>query len=145
MEKRLQKAAPADGRRPLRKAPRPSPPRTPGCAHSSVPPPRTVISYTSRVSSGSTILPRIVQFSGFLAMRMSVMALVLVVLDAQGAQQTTADGVFAADQAERGRGRYVSTCQGCHAADLSGGVGSALKGDQFKSDWGGLPLARLFE
>jgi hypothetical protein len=28
---------------------------------------------------------------------------------------------------------------------LSGGVGSALKGDQFKSDWSGLPLDRLFE
>jgi mono/diheme cytochrome c family protein len=80
-------------------------------------------------------------------MRFTVIASVLIALNAQGAQRSAADGVYSADQAERGRGRgrYASTCQGCHAADLSGGVGSALKGDKFKSDWGGLPLARLFE
>ena len=78
-------------------------------------------------------------------MRVTVIAAILFSLNAQQAQRSTADGVYSPDQAERGRGRYAATCQGCHAADLSGGVGSALKGDQFKSDWGGLPLARLFE
>src|SRR5262245_33175349 len=78
-------------------------------------------------------------------MRLTLIAAILTGLAAQEARRSTADGVYSAGQAERGRGRYASTCQGCHAADLSGGVGSALKGDQFKSDWGGLPLARLFE
>jgi hypothetical protein len=40
---------------------------------------------------------------------------------------------------------YAASCQGCHADDLSGGVGSALRGDQFARNWNGLPLARLFE
>ena len=78
-------------------------------------------------------------------MRITVFAAILVSLNAQQAQRSTADGVYSPEQAERGRGRYASACQGCHAADLSGGVGSALKGDRFRSDWGGLPLARLFE
>jgi mono/diheme cytochrome c family protein len=78
-------------------------------------------------------------------MRVTVVAAILVSLNVQGAQRSTADGVYSLAQAERGRALYGATCQGCHADDLSGGLGSALKGDQFKSDWGGLPLARLFE
>jgi mono/diheme cytochrome c family protein len=78
-------------------------------------------------------------------MRLTLIAAILTGLAVQEARRSTADGVYSADQAERGRGRYASTCQGCHAADLGGGVGSALKGDKFKSDWSGLPLARLFE
>jgi mono/diheme cytochrome c family protein len=78
-------------------------------------------------------------------MRITVIAAILVGLNAQQAPRSTADGVYAPAQAERGRALYGTTCQVCHAADLSGGVGSALKGDQFKSDWGGLPLARLFD
>jgi mono/diheme cytochrome c family protein len=78
-------------------------------------------------------------------MRLTLVAAILTGLAVQEARRSTADGVYSADQAERGRARYASTCQGCHAADLSGGVGSALTGDKFKSDWSGLPLARLFE
>lgn len=78
-------------------------------------------------------------------MRLTLIAAILTGLAVQEARRSTADGIYSADQAERGRGRYASTCQGCHAADLGGGVGSALKGDKFKSDWSGLPLARLFE
>jgi mono/diheme cytochrome c family protein len=78
-------------------------------------------------------------------MRVTVVAAILIGLTVQAAQRSTADGVYSAAQAERGRVLYGATCQGCHADDLSGGVGSALKGDQFKSDWGGLPLARLLE
>src|SRR5262245_49791470 len=78
-------------------------------------------------------------------MRLTVIVAILAGLTVQVARRSTADGVYSADQADRGRGLYAATCQGCHAADLSGGVGSALKGDTFKSNWGGLPLARLFE
>jgi mono/diheme cytochrome c family protein len=96
------------------------------------------------VLAGSTILLRICGLAVF-AMRLTVIVVILTGLTVLEAQRSTADGVYSLDQAERGRGRYASACQGCHAADLSGGVGSALKGDQFRSDWGGLPLARLFE
>jgi mono/diheme cytochrome c family protein len=78
-------------------------------------------------------------------MRLTAFAAILITLNAQPAQRSTADGVYDPAQAERGRALYGTNCQVCHAADLSGGVGSALKGDQFRSDWGGLPLARLFE
>ena len=78
-------------------------------------------------------------------MRLTLIAAIVATLTVQEARRSTADGIYSADQADRGRERYASTCQGCHAADLTGGVGSALKGDKFKSDWGGLPLARLFE
>jgi mono/diheme cytochrome c family protein len=78
-------------------------------------------------------------------MRLTVITVILISLNAEQAQRSTADGIYSAAQAERGRSLYAATCQGCHAADLTGGVGSALKGDQFHSDWGGLPLARLFE
>jgi mono/diheme cytochrome c family protein len=72
-------------------------------------------------------------------------AALLAGIAAHGAQQSTVDGIYSTDQAARGRARYETTCQGCHAADASGGVGSALKGEKFISDWSGLPLARLFE
>ena len=78
-------------------------------------------------------------------MRLTLITAILASLTVQEARRSTADGVYSTGQADRGRGRYASTCQGCHAANLSGGVGSALKGDKFKSDWGGLPLTRLFE
>ena len=78
-------------------------------------------------------------------MRSSVLVVTLAGLIAQDRQQSTTDGIYSPAQAERGRARYEATCQGCHAADLSGGVGSALRGDKFLSDWSGLPLARLFE
>jgi mono/diheme cytochrome c family protein len=79
-------------------------------------------------------------------MRVTVAAAVILIsLNAQGAQRSTADGIYSLAQAERGRAVYGAACQGCHADDLSGGIGSALKGDQFQRDWGGLPLARLFE
>jgi mono/diheme cytochrome c family protein len=78
-------------------------------------------------------------------MRLTVVAVFFVALGARAAQRSTADGVYAPAQAERGRAVYGGSCQVCHAADLSGSVGSALKGDKFKSDWSGLPLARLFE
>src|SRR5688572_23399912 len=78
-------------------------------------------------------------------MHLTLVVAILTGLTVLEAQRSTADGVYAPAQAERGRALYGTPCQMCHAADLSGGVGSALKGDQFRSDWGGLPRARLFE
>jgi cytochrome c5 len=61
-------------------------------------------------------------------------------------QETTVkDGVYTADQAVRGRGRYESTCQRCHGVDLTGGAGRSLTGDVFLRDWTGLTLDGLFE
>ena len=60
-------------------------------------------------------------------------------------ERTVKDGVFTAEQAERGRERYEATCQRCHGADLAGGAGRSLIGDVFLRDWTGLTLDSLFE
>jgi S-disulfanyl-L-cysteine oxidoreductase SoxD len=44
-------------------------------------------------------------------------------------------GVFTAEQAKRGGIQYSANCAGCHGANLQGGEGKALAGDQFWSDW----------
>ncbi len=54
------------------------------------------------------------------------------------------DGVFTAEQAARGKTMFATTCAACHAADLSGGNGPALKGDVFVSHWMEGSLDALF-
>ena len=50
-------------------------------------------------------------------------------------RRTVWEGVFIADQAARGKAMFATTCAACHAADLSGANGPALKGDVFVSHW----------
>jgi mono/diheme cytochrome c family protein len=54
------------------------------------------------------------------------------------------DGIYAANQATQGKAQYEAKCSSCHGADLSGGLGQALKGDVFVSAWKGYPLNSLF-
>src|SRR5579862_5913806 len=49
--------------------------------------------------------------------------------------RTTADKVFTAAQAERGREAYAANCSSCHAKDLAGQAGPPLKGDLFMDNW----------
>lgn len=63
----------------------------------------------------------------------------------QDAPRTTRDGVFTAEDAQRGRSSYEQHCQECHGVDLSGGVGRRLIGDAFIADWSGLGLERLLD
>jgi S-disulfanyl-L-cysteine oxidoreductase SoxD len=71
--------------------------------------------------------------------------LVVAVAVAQGAA-TVWDGVYTAEQAERGREIYATTCAVCHGPAL-GGVESAppLTGDQFNANWSGTTIADLAE
>jgi mono/diheme cytochrome c family protein len=64
---------------------------------------------------------------------------------AQTAQPRIWQGVYTTAQAERGRATFLTTCQRCHNADLSGDRGPALKGDRFTATWGGGNVTRLFE
>ncbi|MEQ1579515.1 MAG: cytochrome c [Steroidobacteraceae bacterium] len=59
---------------------------------------------------------------------------------------TVWDGVYNAEQAERGREIYATTCALCHGPAL-GGVESAppLTGDQFNANWSGTTIADLAE
>jgi len=50
-------------------------------------------------------------------------------------QRTVWDGVFTADQAERGRVAFAQNCAECHNTDLTGGEGKPLTGDRFWNDW----------
>src|ERR1700689_1591855 len=59
-------------------------------------------------------------------------------------RRTVWDGVFTADQAERGKAIFASTCVACHAAALSGGNGPALKGEVFVNHWMEGNLDELF-
>jgi mono/diheme cytochrome c family protein len=54
------------------------------------------------------------------------------------------DGVYTAAQAARGKAQYEASCGSCHGAELTGGVGQALKGDVFMRGWYGYPLNSLF-
>jgi S-disulfanyl-L-cysteine oxidoreductase SoxD len=52
------------------------------------------------------------------------------------APRTVWDGVFTADQVERGRNEFAGHCAECHGGNLQGGSdGKRLSGDQFWTDW----------
>jgi mono/diheme cytochrome c family protein len=56
------------------------------------------------------------------------------------------DGVFTAEQAERGSGIYRRACASCHGDELTGGESApALVGGAFLANWDGLTAGDLFE
>ena len=55
------------------------------------------------------------------------------------------DGVYTAEQANRGRIQYETTCVRCHSADLSGADARPLSGDEFMRVWRGVAVASLVE
>ncbi len=65
---------------------------------------------------------------------------------AQQDDRTIWDGIYSAQQAERGQELYVQHCAGCHSDTLTGGEQApALTGDEFISKWDGLMLGELVE
>jgi mono/diheme cytochrome c family protein len=57
--------------------------------------------------------------------------------------RSVSDGVFSAEQAQRGQALYKTECLMCHGAKLEGAVGPMLQGDGFMAAWGGRSLAEL--
>lgn len=56
------------------------------------------------------------------------------------------DGVYTAEQAERGHSVYRAQCEVCHGEELTGGDEvPPLAGPQFLANWNGLTLGDLFE
>ena len=56
------------------------------------------------------------------------------------------DGVFTAEQAERGAAAYKTACSECHGGDLMGdGFAPALSGADFQGNWNDLSVGDLFE
>jgi hypothetical protein len=56
---------------------------------------------------------------------------------AEEPSRTTRDGVYTAEQAERGKERYKRDCAGCHPVDW-------YKGDVMRQ-WDGAPLGNLYD
>ena len=85
-----------------------------------------------------------------LTMGLFAAALSLGAVHAEQAEQATAksvwDGVFTAEQAERGAAAYKATCSECHGGDLMGdGFAPALTGADFQGNWNDLSVGDLFE
>jgi len=60
--------------------------------------------------------------------------------------RTIWDSVFTAEQAVRGEALYRSTCQSCHAPELTGAEDALpLTGDAFMANWNGLTMKDLFD
>ena len=56
------------------------------------------------------------------------------------------DGVYTAEQAQRGEALYTRQCARCHGAQLTGGEAAPpLAGGDFLSNWNGLTVGDLFE
>lgn len=60
--------------------------------------------------------------------------------------QSVWDGVYTAEQAQRGEPLYQQSCAECHGPDLSGGeMSPGLVGGEFVWNWNGLSVGDLFE
>jgi mono/diheme cytochrome c family protein len=59
--------------------------------------------------------------------------------------RSVSDGVFTADQAQRGQALYKTECLSCHGDTLQGAVGPMLQGEGFLAAWGGRSLAELVD
>jgi mono/diheme cytochrome c family protein len=63
---------------------------------------------------------------------------------AQVATRTTWDGVFTAEQADRGAQIYQGMCASCHGPQLGGiDAAPALNGGPFYANWNGITLAEM--
>jgi len=60
--------------------------------------------------------------------------------------QSVWDGIYTAEQTNRGEALYTQRCARCHAPDLTGGeIAPALNNEVFKSNWSGLSVDDLLE
>lgn len=61
-------------------------------------------------------------------------------------QRSVWDGVFTAEQAGRGQGRYNELCSSCHGDTLAGGESAPpLAGGEFLANWNTLTVGDLFD
>lgn len=65
----------------------------------------------------------------------SLFAATSISVVAQTPTRSLWDGVFTAEQADRGRVQYAVTCARCHGGSLEGGMGASLVGTSFWNEW----------
>jgi S-disulfanyl-L-cysteine oxidoreductase SoxD len=79
-------------------------------------------------------------------MRMiSALVLTLATTLVTGESMSVWDGIYAEEQASRGKALYNDHCSACHGETLAGKNGPALVGSSFKENWNGLSADDLFE
>ena len=83
--------------------------------------------------------------SARVAIALAAFALVAAFALTGHAQQarTVSDGVYSAEQAQRGAALYKAQCAACHGEKLEGVIGPMLAGEGFVAAWGGRSLAEL--
>src|SRR5262249_59029115 len=76
---------------------------------------------------------------------LAIGALAVAIVVAQDPPKTVWDGVYTAEQAERGKALYMEKCVQCHGPELMGGGAGAgpLQGATFAGNWNGVPLRRM--
>ncbi len=75
-----------------------------------------------------------------------LMALVPILLVAQASSRSTWNGVYSAEQAERGASVYAVACAQCHGPDMSGiDAAPPLVGGRFAANWNGVTLGDMVE
>lgn len=95
-----------------------------------------------RASTSLTLCRRI---NGPLAVGLAILAGAMTAR-AQSPERSAWDGVYSAEQAERGAAAYAGECARCHGTDLTGGESAPpLAGLEFMSNWNGLTVGDLFE
>ena len=63
---------------------------------------------------------------------------------AQESQRTVWDGIYNAEQAQRGRAVFLESCSTCHGRDLEGAdMTPPLTGGAFMANWDGLTVGDL--
>jgi mono/diheme cytochrome c family protein len=61
-------------------------------------------------------------------------------------ERTVWDGVYTAEQADRGKALYTQSCAGCHSADLRGnGTAPSLVEGDFAFQWADTSVGKLYE
>lgn len=77
----------------------------------------------------------------------AIAALALMSSGAQAQDEVSVwDGVYSAEQAERGKNLYLAQCSRCHGETLLGGEdGTPLVGEYFMGGWEGASAADLVE
>jgi mono/diheme cytochrome c family protein len=65
---------------------------------------------------------------------------------AKAGGRTVWDGVYTAEQADRGKTLYTQSCSGCHSADLRGdGTAPSLVEGDFAFQWADTSVGELYE
>jgi mono/diheme cytochrome c family protein len=97
----------------------------------------------NKFPSGSTPLPS--ELDALKAVKMAEPGAAKTGSASPGAAPAAGAGLYAAAQAKRGETVYADNCAACHDPKLTGGVGPALAGTEFVTNWKTKSVGELLE